>query len=107
MRDAEPQALAERGRDINRGGYTAAVRQAGDIAASRESRVDIYNKGYSNEQRLAAMYEHLMGQQGRQIDPQYWGANLRRLSQGDINGVVTWMVRSNEFHRRFGYYDRF
>ena len=103
MREAEPRSVTERGRDIDRGGFDAVLRHAQDIADSRESRIDLYSRGTTNEQRLLALYDNLMGQSGRQIETRYWDANLLRLSRGDVAGVVTWMIRSEAFRRRYGY----
>jgi hypothetical protein len=103
MREAEPQAVAERSRKIDAGGYGTAVSEAQAIAASRESRIDVYARGVTNEQRLLTLYEELLGLDRQRINTRSWEDNLRGLANGDIVGVVTAMVRSEEFRRKYGY----
>ncbi len=103
MREAEPQAVAERSRKIDAGGYGTAVSEAQAIAGSRESRIDVYARGVTNEQRLLTLYEELLGLDRQRINARSWEDNLRGLANGDIVGVVTAMVRSDDFRRKYGY----
>jgi hypothetical protein len=104
MREAEPQAVTNGARDIDYGGFEAAVRAAHNIANSRESRIEVYARGYTNEQRLLALYEELLGLDRGRINPRSWEENLRMMANGDIVGVVNYMVRTEEFRRRYGFH---
>jgi len=101
VRDPDPSAASRR-EDIARNGYSALLRQAREIAESRESEIDLYQKGICNQQRLLALYEHLLGRKAPQIDQRLWRAQLQHLERGDIAEVVNELVTSREFQDRFG-----
>jgi len=87
---------------IANGGYDALVRAAVGIANSEESRLRLYDQGTSNEQRLAALYRHLLGLSTSQITRSEYDANLRRLNDGRIAEVVSDLVNSSRFRERIG-----
>lgn len=97
LRDMD-QAGAQRFIDsIASGGYNELVYVAQQIAQSEESRIRLYEQGHNNQQRLAALYQHLLGMTSSQIDSAQWDADLRRLNDGRIADVVLDMVRSERF----------
>lgn len=74
-------------------GYSELVKIAEEIARSDESR----RVTVSNEQRLTALYQNLLGLTSSQIDQRQWNADLNRLSQGRLAEVVVDMVQSERF----------
>lgn len=92
MRDMDPsgQPYVDR---IAGGGYAELVKIADEIARSEESR----RANTNNEQRLGALYQHLLGLNSNQVDREQWSHDLRRLSEGKITDVVRDMVRSDRF----------
>lgn len=102
MRDPDPAANARIER-IAREGHRAAVDEAMSIADSRESRIEIYSRGITQEQRLLAMYKQLMGLDQRQIPENDWRLDLQRLRDGRIPELVNLMVQSKEFRLLYGY----
>lgn len=105
MREPEAQGLDDWSEQIEGRGYPEAIAAATSIAASEESRVRIYQDGTTYEQRLAALYEHLLGIEPRTVDPDRWRTDLERLRDGEIDQVVGEMVRSAEFRARFDFSD--
>jgi hypothetical protein len=99
----EPDAGAQGTIDaIQRGGYEALVKAAVGIANSDESRVRIYEQpGLTNEKRLAALYENLLGLSVSQVDRQQWESDLRRINIGEIAAVVESLLRSDRFNSRY------
>jgi hypothetical protein len=100
LRAPDPAAAARRD-DIARNGYTGVLRQAREIAESRESEIDVYQRGACNQQRLLALYKELLGREAAQIDQRTWRAQLQHLERGDIAEVVTEIVESRDFQTRF------
>ena len=98
---APDQAAAARRDDIARSGYAGVLRQAREIAESRESEIDVYQRGACNQQRLLALYKELLGREAAQIDQRTWRAELEHLERGDIAEVVTDIVESRDFQTRF------
>ena len=98
---APDQAAAARRDDIARNGYAGVVRQAREIAESRESEIDVYQRGACNQQRLLALYKELLGREAPQIDQRTWRAELQHLERGDIAEVVNDIVASRDFQTRF------
>jgi len=98
MRDMDPsgQPYVDR---IAGGGYAELVKIADEIARSEESRYQVYTRegNVTQEQRLAALYQHLLGLNSNQVDREQWTYDLRRLSEGKIADVVRDMVRSDRF----------
>lgn len=98
----EPDASGSRRyvESITSGGYPALVQVAEQLAKSDESRIRVYEReGVCNEQRLLSLYKNLLGLSADQIDREQWDADLRRLSNGQIDAVVAGMVRSSRFQQ--------
>jgi len=103
LREAPPQGTEDFVRRVQEGGYVEAIAVAVDIANSDESTSAIYQRGVSPQQRLEALYEHLLGQDPRQVDRDQWQADLLALGRGEIDRVVGGMVRTQEFRDRMGF----
>jgi hypothetical protein len=85
---------------IAKGGYPALIQVAERIAESDESRIGVYEReGVCNQQRLLSMYKNLLGLSASQIDREQWEEDLRRMNEGQIDAVVTGMVRSPRFQQ--------
>ncbi len=97
LRDPDPGAQGSIDA-IRTGGYDALVRVATGIAGSEESRVRL--GATPAEQRLASLYQTLLGINREQADPQQWQADMNLLSQGRIADVVTGIVQSDRFRQR-------
>jgi len=97
----EPDASA-RGwvESVSRGGYAELLKAAQAIAESRESEIDVYARGACNQQRLLALYRHLLGVDSTALDQGRWRAELDRMGRGDIAGVVLDIVRSAAYRER-------
>jgi hypothetical protein len=96
MREPDPGAQGTVD-SIERGGYDAVVQAAVGIANSDESRNRIRA---SNEDRLASLYQNLLGMSPDQVDRAQFDGDLRRLSSGRIGDVVSGMVQSPRFQTR-------
>lgn len=98
LRDMDPsgQPYVDR---IASGGYAELVKIADEIARSEESRFQVYTRDASvtQEKRLLALYQNLLGMSERQVDQDQWSYDLKRLSEGKIADVVRDMVRSERF----------
>jgi len=92
--DASGQPYVDR---VANGGYPELVKIADEMARSTESRVQIYERGATREQRLAALYQNLLGVSSGQVDQTQWNNDLSRLSNGRVAEVVADMVRSERF----------
>lgn len=103
LREAPMQGTEDFVRRVDEGGYLEAVAVAVDIANSEESTSAIYQRGVSPQQRLEALYEHLLGQDPKQADRDQWQADLLAISRGEIDRVVGGMVRTQEFRDRMGF----
>jgi hypothetical protein len=97
LRDLDPGAQGSIDA-IRTGGYEALVRVATGIAGSEESRVRL--AATPAEQRLASLYQILLGIDRNQADPQQWQADLSLMNQGRIADVVTRIVQSDRFRQR-------
>ena len=97
MRDMDQAGAQTFINSIASGGYNELVFVAQQIAQSEESRSRLYEQGQNNQQRLASLYQHLLGMSSNQIDSAQWDADLRRLNDGRIVDVVLDMVRSERF----------
>jgi hypothetical protein len=99
----EPDASGARSLsdNIRRGGYTSLVESARAMAASPESRNLDRRDGASSEERLRALYDHLLGFSSRDVDRDDWARDLRSIRNGRISEVVESMVRSDRFRDRF------
>jgi hypothetical protein len=97
--DAGARATTEA---IQRGGYDALVRAAVGIANSDESRIRVYERqGVCNEQRLLALYKTFWNVSSTQIERRQWDADLRRMRDGQLDLVVTDLLRSDRFRSRY------
>lgn len=104
MREPEPAAVESyRQRLGDAPDYAQAIALATEIAESDESRVALYRRGVSYEERLAALYEHLAGIDPKEVDAERWRADLELLRDGRIDQIVDAMVRSPGFRERHGY----
>jgi hypothetical protein len=99
MRDPDPGAQGTIDAIAN-GGYDAAVRAAVGIANSSESRNRIPGQGVSSEDRLAALYQNLLGMSPDRVDRSQYENDLRRITAGRIADVVSDMVQSERFRSR-------
>lgn len=106
MREPEPEGLEDWSERIEDRGYPETIAVATDIARSEESRFRIYQGGTTYEQRLTALYEHLLGVEARNVPADQWREDLERLRDGEIEQVVGEIVRSPDFRERFGFPDR-
>lgn len=97
LRDPDPGAAGSIDA-IRTGGYEALVRVATGIAGSEESRVRL--AATPAEQRLASLYQILLGIDRNQADPQQWQSDLSLMNQGRIADVVSGIVRSDRFRQR-------
>jgi hypothetical protein len=97
--DAGARATTEA---IQRGGYDALVRAAVGIANSDESRIRVYERqGVCNEQRLLSLYKSFWNVTANQIERRQWDADLRRMRDGQLDLVVTDLLRSDRFRTRY------
>jgi hypothetical protein len=103
LREPDPRGLADYGGRILEGGYPAAIAAAADIARSDESRFGVYRSGAGHDDRLAALYRHLLGLDPDDVDRDQWADDREALRAGDLERVVDEMARSEEFRRRFGF----
>jgi hypothetical protein len=101
LREADEGAAGYRDR-IAREGHSGAARVAHEIAESRESEVEVYAKGSCNQQRLLALYQHLLGVDANRVDQRRFREQLQRMERGDVAGVVDELVQTREFASRFG-----
>ena len=97
----EPESGARTWFDrVSRGGYEELLVAARTLAESRESEIDVYAHGACNQQRLLALYRHLLGVEPAAVDQSRWRAELDRMGRGDIAGVVLDIVRSPAYRER-------
>lgn len=97
LRDLDPGAQGSVDA-IRTGGYDALVRVATGIAGSEESRVRL--AATPPEQRLASLYQILLGITREQADPQQWQADLNFMNKGHMVEVVSRIVQSDRFRQR-------
>ena len=97
LRDPDPGAQGAID-SIRTGGYDALVKVAVGIAGSEESRVRL--GATPVEQRLASLYQILLGIDRSQADPQQWQADLNLMNQGRFADVVSGIVQSDRFRQR-------
>lgn len=103
LREPDRQGLAGYADRLRDGGYGEAVAIAGEIAESEESRLLVYRRKADHEDRLDALYRHLLGLEANQVDRDQWRDDLDRLHDGEVSRVVGEMVRSEAFRDRFGF----
>jgi len=97
MRDLDEQGARGYIDRISRGDHRTVVQIAEEMSRSEESRIRIYQRGVSNQQRLIALYENLLDLSSDEIDEEEWDEDLRRLNDGRIAEVVGEIVRSRRF----------
>ena len=85
---------------IASGGYDAMVRAAVGIANSPESRYRIPSQNVSSEDRLASLYQNLLGLSPDRVERAQYENDLRRINQGHLPDVVSDMVQSDRFRSR-------
>jgi hypothetical protein len=102
LREPDPEGLTAYGERIRERGYAGMMEAAVEIARSEESRVSVYRNGASYEQRLAALYEHLLGIDPAEVDRDQWLEDLESLRAGHLDRVVEGMAQSETFRNRFG-----
>ena len=102
MREPDQQGGYAARQAILNGGWNGLVQFARNVATSRESEMDLYEKGACNQQRLMTMYRELQGRDLRRIDQRTWRAQLEQMNRGDIDAVVMALMESPEFQDRFG-----
>jgi hypothetical protein len=102
LREPDQQGMVAAREAIRTGGWNGLVRFAQNTANSRESEMDVYEKGACNQQRLIAMYRELQGRELRRVDQRTFRAHLEQLERGDIDGVVVALMETPEFQDRFG-----
>ena len=102
LREPDQQGALSARQSILTGGWAGLSRLAQEIASSRESEIDVYERGACNQQRLLAMYRELQGRESRNIDQRTWRAQLEQMERGDISGVVAALTETPEFQNRFG-----
>lgn len=103
LRDPEPAAVQAAAARLQRGGYAEAIAIATQIAASEESRDATTSRGISLEQRLEALYRHLLGYEREAVDEGQWKSDLNWVRAQNVRHVVDAMVRSEAFQERFGF----
>lgn len=106
MREPDPAASPWRDK-IEVGGYNGLVEVARAIAASEESRVSVYERGIGNEQRLAALYLHLLGRQQSQVARIDWDRGLQLLAARQYPELVTELIGQSGFFTRYRLQRRF
>jgi len=80
--------------NIQRNGFNGVLDVARDIAVSQESR---QLSAQRNEERLQALYQHLLGLGRNNVSQSQWDYDLRRLNSGDVQGVVADILQSDRF----------
>jgi hypothetical protein len=102
MREPDATGARSTAEAIQRGGLDAIVRAGTTIAGSDESRIRIYEReGTCNDKRLLALYRNLLGVDPARINRTQWDADLRRVNNGEIARVVEEMLRSDRFRSRY------
>lgn len=97
LRDMDPagQPYVDR---IASGGYSELIRVAEEIASSEESRDDAFDRaGRSLEQRLAALYQNLLGLSMSQVENDQRFEDMRRMRAGQVDDVVAGIIQSTRF----------
>lgn len=80
--------------DVQRNGMNGILNVARQIAVSQESRQISTQR---NEERLQALYQHLLGLSRNNVSQTQWEYDLRRLNAGDVQAVVEDILRSERF----------
>lgn len=101
LRDPDPEGSAQAQTEIVRRGWAGLVDVARNMAGGRESTYDLYQRGVTAEQRLAALYRTLLDTDPRYVDSNTWRWQLDRIARGDIAGVVDEMIQSEAFRRHY------
>lgn len=100
MRAPDAGGAQPRIEDLRTGGYDALRKNAMEIAGSEESRG--LSSRVSREERLAALYQYLLGVDMNQVSAEVRGRHYSYLVEGNISAVVDDIVSSTEFRQRQG-----
>jgi hypothetical protein len=98
-------AQTGRVREITEEGYSTIEQIAVDIAESEESR-RLYSQT-SDEERLAAVYRHLLGLERHQIPRDEWARAMNAMRFRRLSEVVAQIVRDQDFVNRFDLQEQF
>lgn len=86
---------------IEERGFDGLVSAARDIASSDESLSGIYGRGVDNEERLEALYEHLLERDPDDVSRAVWERQLALLDARRVEDVVAALVTSPDFRGRY------
>jgi hypothetical protein len=102
MRDPDASGASNALDKLRREGRSAVAEIARGMAESQESRYGVYDRtGVSQQQRLNAIYENLLGLAADDVDRDQYNSDFERLSRGNVVAVVDGIVRSERFRERF------
>lgn len=101
--DLDQEGVREWVQRLHRGGYPSLVEVAYEIAESQESQVTVPQRGYAAQDRLLAIYKHLLDLERSEIDRYQWQDHLAIMAEGGVTDVVMDIVRSPEFRRVHDY----
>jgi hypothetical protein len=103
MRDPDASGASNALDKLRREGRSAVADIARSLAESEEGRRGVYDRtGVSQQQRLNAIYENLLGLAAGDVDREQYTEDLERMSRGNLVAVVDGIVRSERFRDRFG-----
>jgi hypothetical protein len=102
LREPDPAAEGFYNR-VTREGYAGAVRVGREMSRSTESRTQVPQRGVSNEDRLTALYRHLLGFSRADVSVADWMRNLDYLNQGKVDQVVWDLQWTDRYFARTGY----
>lgn len=102
MRDPDASGASSALDKLRREGRSAVGDIARSLAESEESRRGVYDRtGVSQQQRLNAIYENLLGLAADDVDRDQYNSDFERLSRGNVVAVIDSVVRSERFRERF------
>lgn len=117
LREADAPGAAPKIDTIRQRGFSGVYDVAADMAASRESREDVYQRSVTvvvggrdvtrpvnDEDRLLALYRELLGiQNAGTVRADEWNRQLDLLSRGRLDEVLRDLLGRREFLDRFGF----
>jgi hypothetical protein len=117
LREADAPGAAPKIDTIRQRGFSGVYDVAVDMAASRESREDVYQRSVTvvvggrevtrpvnDEDRLLALYRELLGiQNAGTVRADEWNRQLDLLSRGRLDEVLRDLLGRREFADRFGF----
>ncbi len=102
LRDPDASGNASALDKLRREGRSAVIDIARGLAESQESRYGVYDRtGVSQQQRLNAIYENLLGLAADDVDRDQYNEDFTRVSRGNVVAVIDNIVRSERFRDRF------